>query len=149
MFQWVLWHFWNPLYHRCSRRTSTQSLPSYAYKSSSSFCNVFTLLCPITKLPTMYYISITKYFTALHQIWCSYHNYVGEAIRFRILFHHSGPFGKSSNHSSCFFTRAKASFSGSTCCARLFRMLDFDHSYTSLSFPIGWSPYSFHAMAHV
>jgi hypothetical protein len=37
---------------------------------------------------------------------------------------------------------AKLSLNGSTCYSHLFGMLGFDRSYTSLSFPIGWSPYS-------
>jgi hypothetical protein len=90
----------------------------------------------------MYCISITKYFTALHQVWCSYYNYIGEAIRFKILWHHIGPFGSLSNHSFYFFMGAKASLSGPMCCAHLFRMLNFDYFYINLSFPIGWLAYS-------
>ncbi len=40
--------------------------PSYAYKSSNSFQNAFTLLCLMAKLPIVYYISITRYLVALH-----------------------------------------------------------------------------------
>jgi hypothetical protein len=80
---------------------------------------------------------------ALHQIWCSYHKYVGEAIRFRILWHHNGPFGKLSNHPSCFFTGVKVSLNGPTCYACLFRMLDINHPCTNLSFLVRWSPYFF------
>jgi hypothetical protein len=42
-----------------------------------------------------------------------------------------------------FFMNVRVSLNGPTCCARLFRMLDFDRFCISLSFPIGWSPYSF------
>jgi hypothetical protein len=97
----------------------------------------------MTKLLTTYCISITRYLVVLYWIWCSYHNYVKKAIRVRILWHHGGPFGLLLGHSSYFFLGVKPSFSGSTSYPRLFKMLGFDRIYTSFSFLIGWSPYSF------
>jgi hypothetical protein len=94
------------------------------------------------KLHITYYISITKYLAALYQVWCLYHSFVRKAIRVKILWHHSGPFGSSSSHSSYFFRGVRPSFSGLTCCPHLFRMLGFDRSCISLLFPVGWSPFS-------
>jgi hypothetical protein len=95
----------------------------------------------MTKIPTAYYISITNYLITLYRVWCSYHNYVGKAIRVKILWHHIGPFGSSLSHFSCFLKGAKPSLNVLMCCLRLFRMLDFDCSYTSLLFSTRWSPY--------
>jgi hypothetical protein len=100
------------------------------------------LLCPTTKLLTLYFISITKYIATLYQVWCSYHSYVKKVIRVRILWHQNGPFNLSSGHSSCFFKGARPSFNGLTCYPCLFRMLSIDHSYISHSFPTWWSAYS-------
>jgi len=91
----------------------------------------------------MYYIFIIKYLVVLYWAWCSYHSYVRKAFRVMILWHHSGPFGSSSSHFSCFFKGVRPSFGGLMCCPSLFRTLGFDCSCNSLSFPIGWSPYSF------
>jgi hypothetical protein len=90
----------------------------------------------------MYYISITYYLVALYWVWCLYHNYFGKAIKVKILWHHNRSFGMLSSHFSCFFKGVRPSLSGSTCYLRLLRMLNFDYSYITLSFPTGWSSYS-------
>ncbi len=77
----------------------------------------------------------------LYQVWCLYHSYVRKAIKVTILWHHSGPLGSSSSHSSYFFRGARPSFSV-RCAALVFSMLGFDWSYISLSFPTRWSPFS-------
>ncbi len=97
----------------------------------------------MAKLLTSYCISITKYIAMLYQVWCSYHNYVRKVIKVKILWHHNGPFSSSSGHSSYFFKGASLSFSCPTCYPRLFRMLGFNHSCTSFSFPTRWSFYFF------
>jgi hypothetical protein len=84
-------------------------------------------------------ISITRYFVALYRVSCSYHSYVGKVIKVRILWHHNGPFGLLSSHSSCFFMGVRPSLTGSMCCSHLLKMLSFDHSCTSLLFPMGQS----------
>jgi hypothetical protein len=101
----------------------------------------FEKWCPTTKLLTSYYISITKYNVMLYQVWCLYHSYVRKIIRVKILWHHSGPFSLLSGHSSYFFRGARPFFSCLTCYPCLFRMLGFDHSCTSISFPTWWSSY--------
>jgi hypothetical protein len=108
----------------------------------AAFTMLFTLLCPSAKLLTTYYISITRYLATLYRIWCSYHSYVIKVINVRILWHHIGPFGSLSCHSSYFFKAARPSLSGLTCCPCLFRMLSFDHSCISFLFLVKWSPYS-------
>ncbi len=112
-----------------------------AYYLVGCFCDVFILLCSVAGLFTTYCIFIIRYFVTLHWIWCLYHSYVGEVVRFKIFWHHNGPFGSSSSHYSYFFKGARRSFSGLTCCLRLFRMLGFDRFCISFSFLAKWSPY--------
>ncbi len=100
------------------------------------------MLCLTTKLPPMYYVSITMYLATLYQIWYSYHNYVRKVIKVKIRCHHNGPFGSSLGHSSYFFKGLRPSLSGPTCCLRLFKMLGFDCSCINLLFLARWSPYS-------
>jgi len=119
----------------------TQLLAFLCSKILSSFCNASTLLCPLAKLFTTYYVSITMYLAMLYQVWCLYHSYVKKTIRVKIFWYRSGPFDSSSNHFSCFFKGAKDSFSHLTCCLCLFRMLGFDCSCISFSFLVGWSFY--------
>jgi hypothetical protein len=103
----------------------------------------------MAKLLTTYCISITMYLVALYQIWCLYHIYVRKTIRFKILWHHSEPFGSSLGHYFCFFKGARPSFNGLTCCPHLFRMLSFDHSCINIPFPTGWSLYFLDVTTHV
>jgi hypothetical protein len=84
-----------------------------------------------------------------HQVSCSVipslmldHSYVRKAIKVKILWHHNGSFGSLLGHSVYFFKGPMPSFNGLTCCPCLFRMLGFDRSCTSFSFPTRWSPYS-------
>jgi hypothetical protein len=96
----------------------------------------------MAELLTMYYISIIRYLAVLYWVWCSYHSYVKKTFSIRILWHHNGPFGLSSRHYFYFFRGTRPSFSGPMCYPCLFKMLGFDRSCASLSFPIGWSNYS-------
>jgi len=89
------------------------------------------------------------YLVALYRIWCSYHIYVRKAIRFKILWHHSEPFGSSLGHSSYFFKGVRPSFNGLTCCPHLYRMLGFDHFCINILFPTRWSLYFLDMVAHV
>ncbi len=99
------------------------------------------MLCLAAKLLTMYCVSITRYLATLYRVWYSYHSYVRKAIRVKILWHHSGPFGSLLGHSSCFFNGLTPSLDGSMCCPHVFRMLGFDCFCISLSFLAGWSLY--------
>jgi len=81
------------------------------------------------------------YFVMLYRVWCSYHNYVKKTMKVKILWHHKAPFGSSLGHSSYFFKRVRLSLNTLMCCPCLFRMLGFDRSCISLSFPTRWSPY--------
>ncbi len=96
----------------------------------------------MAKLLTTYCVSITGHFATLYWIWFLYHSCVRKAIKVKILWHHSGPFGSSLSHSSYFLKGFKPSLNGPTCCPRPFRMLGFDCSCTSFSYLVGWSPYS-------
>jgi hypothetical protein len=57
----------------------------------------------MVELLTMYCISIIMYLATLHRIWGLDHDYVGKAIKFKILWHHSGWFGSLSCHFPDFF----------------------------------------------
>ncbi len=134
VFQWVLCHLWSPSYQRRSKRTLTRLLTFLWSQIFKQLLRCFHFVMPNGQ--TTYNI---LYFH--HQIFCNiilslmlYHSYVRKAIRIKILQHHSGPFGSSLSHSSSIFKGAKPSLSGLTCCPRLFRMLGFDRSYTSLLF---------------
>jgi hypothetical protein len=95
----------------------------------------------MAELFTMYYISIIKYLATLYQVWCLYHSYVGKAMKVKILWHHSEPFGSSLSHFSYFFQGTRPSISGPTCYPYLLKILGFDHFCTSISFLAKWSPY--------
>jgi len=92
----------------------------------------------------MYCISITKYLVALYQVWCSYHNHVGEVSKVRILWHHNGPFGLLLGHFYCFFKGVRPSLNGPTCCPPppplliCWALIVLAH----FLFPIRWSQYS-------
>jgi len=124
------------------------NLPMLA-NSSCNFCNAFILLCPMTKLFISYYISITRYLATLYQVWCLDHNYVGETIKVKILWHYSEPFASSSDHFSYFFKGVRPSFSSLTCYPHLFRMLGFDCSCINLLFLANDHLILFNVVAHV
>ncbi len=98
----------------------------FVMPNSQAACNV------------LYFI---MYLVVLYQLWCLYHNYVGEVIRVKIIWHYNGSFGSLSNHFSCFFRGSRPSFNGPTCYYCLLRMLGFDCFYIHFSFSTR-SPYS-------
>ncbi len=99
------------------------------------------MLCLTPYLFISYRVSNTRHFIALHWIWYSYHNYVGNFIWCRIFWWFYQSPSSSSSHFSCFFRQVRLPFYNSDYCPHILGMLGLDYSYTCHLFIARWSPY--------